>query len=68
MERFIRQAPPDLFADYNRGKWNEQNTNRMFVDTLNGDLRNQLWQQWQAQTPHQRGENYNLFGGAGRRV
>lgn len=66
LERFIRQAFGDLWSDYTRA--NQTQDGLMFTDTLTPEKRNELWGQWRAQTPRQRGENDNLFGGAGRRV
>lgn len=68
LEQFIRQAFGNVRA---RGIYNSMqpgNEGRMFVDELTPELRQQQWQQWQAQTPYQRGENPNMFMGAGRRT
>lgn len=67
LERFIRQVRGDVWSDYTAANAAPGGEGLMFTDTLTPGLKQQLWQQWQAQTPYQRGENYATLS-AGRRV
>lgn len=66
LEAFIRKAMADHWADYTKA--NQTQPELMYTDTLTPDFAKRQWDQWQSQTPYEKGENANLFAGAGRRV
>lgn len=66
LEAFIRKQAQLQRADYIRQSMDKPGLARS--DTLTPDLAARYWDQWQAQTPYQKGENANLFAGAGRRT
>jgi hypothetical protein len=71
LEKFLRSLQGDLFADYvtrNQAEIAQGKPGLAFTDTLTPDRARQAWAQWQGQNPYARGENPNLFAGAGRRV
>jgi hypothetical protein len=66
LEDFIRHQAQLQRAEYIRQNMDKPDLARS--DTLTPELAAHYWDQWQSQTPYQRGENANLFAGAGRRT
>lgn len=68
LEKFLRSLQGDLFADYVQQNQQPGGEKLAFTDTLTPERAQQAWAQWQGQNPYARGENHNIFAGAGRRV
>lgn len=66
LEQFMQQLAAMEYDKYIQENLKPGGENLHFTDRLTPALKQQGWAQWQAQTPHQRGENFNLYGGAGR--
>ncbi len=68
LEKFMQQLAALQYDQYISENLKPGGENLHFTDRLTPELKQQGWAQWQGQTAAQRGENANMFMGAGRRT